>query len=97
MGESDIEQEIADGHLVRRTLSGDDGAFERLASRYKSLMMLVAYRRSGSVDDIDDVVQEALYRAYRKLDTLDDPTRFKSWTMRITANVARDWLRRKLP
>lgn len=95
MSESDLAQEISDGHLVRRTLDGDDGAFEILARRYKSLMILVGYRRSGSQADSEDIAQEALHRAYQKLDSLDDPTRFKAWAMRITANIARDWLRRR--
>ncbi len=91
----DIDQQVADAQLVRRTLDGDDRAFEALVRRYKSLMILVAYRRSGSESESEDIAQEALYRAYCKLQTLDDPARFKSWSMRITTNVARDWLRRK--
>lgn len=91
----DIEQQQADAQLVRHSLSGDERAFEILARRYKSLMTLVAYRRSGSESDSEDIAQESLYRAYTKLHTLDDPARFKSWALRITTNVARDWLRRR--
>jgi RNA polymerase sigma-70 factor (ECF subfamily) len=92
---SDIEQGIADAKLVRQTLAGDDSAFEVLVRRYKSLMVLVAYRQCGNESDSEDAAQEALYRAYRQLAKLDDPARFRSWAMRITSNAALDLMRRR--
>ena len=93
----DIEQEAADAQLVKRALQGDDAAFEALVLRYKALMLLVAYRQCRNEVDAEDVAQEALYRAYRQLGHLDNPARFKSWAMRITANAAVDLLRRRRP
>ena len=92
---TDLEQGMADAKLVRQTLAGDDTAFEVLVRRYKSLMVMVAYRQCGSESDSEDAAQDAMYRAYRQLGTLEDPTRFRPWAMRIAANAALDVARRR--
>jgi RNA polymerase sigma-70 factor (ECF subfamily) len=45
--------------------------------------------------DGEDVVQEALIEAYRKLDQFDDSRPLKSWLFRIAHNRCIDFLRRK--
>jgi RNA polymerase sigma-70 factor, ECF subfamily len=50
-------------------------------------------RITGSVFDGEDVVQEALFEAYRKLDKFDDRLPLKPWLYRIAHNRAIDFLR----
>ena len=52
-------------------------------------------RMTGSVMDGEDVVQEALFQAYRKLDTFDDARPLKPWLFQITHNRCIDFLRRR--
>ena len=52
-------------------------------------------RMTGSVSDGEDVVQEALFTAYRKLDTFDDAQRLEPWLFRIAHNRCIDFLRRR--
>lgn len=52
-------------------------------------------RMTGSVMDGEDVVQEALVHAYRKLDTFDESRPLKPWLFRIAHNRCIDWLRRR--
>ena len=52
-------------------------------------------RMTGSVMDGEDVVQEALFEAYRKLDQFDDSRPLKPWLFRICHNRCIDFLRRK--
>jgi RNA polymerase sigma-70 factor (ECF subfamily) len=52
-------------------------------------------RMTGSVMDGEDVVQEALFEAYRKLDQFDDSRPLKPWLFRIAHNRCIDFLRRK--
>jgi len=52
-------------------------------------------RMTGSVMDCEDVVQEALFEAYRKLDKFDDSGPLKPWLFRIAHNRSIDFLRRK--
>lgn len=52
-------------------------------------------RMTGSVLDGEDVVQEALFQAYRKLDTFDDDRPLAPWLFRIAHNRCIDFLRRR--
>jgi RNA polymerase sigma-70 factor (ECF subfamily) len=50
-------------------------------------------RMTGSVMDGEDVVQESLFEAYRKLDKFDDSRPLKPWLFRIAHNRCIDFLR----
>ena len=50
---------------------------------------------TGSVMDGEDVVQEALFEAYRKLDQFDQGRPLKPWLFRIAHNRCIDFLRRR--
>jgi RNA polymerase sigma-70 factor, ECF subfamily len=52
-------------------------------------------RMTGSIMDGEDVVQEALIEAYRKLDKYDESRPLKPWLFRIAHNRCVDFLRRK--
>jgi len=52
-------------------------------------------RMTGSVLDGEDVVQDALFEAYRKLDTFDDSRPLSPWLFRIAHNRCIDLLRRR--
>src|SRR6201993_312431 len=52
-------------------------------------------RMTGSVMDGEDVVQEALFEAYRKLDQFDDSRPLKPWLFRIAHNRCIDFLRKR--
>jgi RNA polymerase sigma-70 factor (ECF subfamily) len=50
---------------------------------------------TGSVMDGEDVVQDALFEAYRKLDQYDDSRPLAPWLFRIAHNRCIDFLRRR--
>src|SRR5258708_5109465 len=50
-------------------------------------------RMTGSVLDGEDIVQEALFQAYRKLETFDDSRPLAPWLFRIAHNQCIDFLR----
>jgi RNA polymerase sigma-70 factor (ECF subfamily) len=52
-------------------------------------------RMTGSIMDGEDVVQEALFEAYRKLDKFDDSRPLKPWLFRIAHNRCIDFLRKR--
>ena len=78
------------------------GAFE---ARYRALLETITTlrpalhrycaRMTGSVMDGEDIVQEALFEAYRKLDQFDETRPLKPWLFRICHNRCIDFLRRK--
>src|SRR6516164_923205 len=52
-------------------------------------------RMTGSVTDGEDVVQEALFEAYRNLEKYDDSRPLKPWLFRIAHNRCIDFLRKR--
>src|SRR5262249_13924262 len=52
-------------------------------------------RMTGSVMDGEDVAQDALFEAYRKLDKFDDSRPLKPWLFRIAHNRCIDFLRKR--
>lgn len=52
-------------------------------------------RMTGSLADGEDVMQEALFEAYRKLDSFDDGRALSPWLFRIAHNRCVDFLRRR--
>jgi RNA polymerase sigma-70 factor, ECF subfamily len=50
---------------------------------------------TGSVLDGEDVVQDALFQAYRRLDTFEDDRPLKPWLFRIAHNRCIDFLRQR--
>ena len=52
-------------------------------------------RMTGSVLDGEDVMQEALFEAYRKLEQFDETRPLKPWLFRIAHNRCIDFLRRR--
>jgi RNA polymerase sigma-70 factor (ECF subfamily) len=52
-------------------------------------------RMTGSPLDGEDVMQEALFEAYRKLETFDDSRALSPWLFRIAHNRCIDFLRRR--
>ena len=70
--------------LATRAREGDLEAFSVLVEDHWS--RLVRFSRSVVGDrDAEDCVQEAMIAAWRKIGTLQDPSAFPSWVLRITA------------
>jgi RNA polymerase sigma-70 factor, ECF subfamily len=70
-------------------------AFIETISTLRPSLHRYCARMVGSVMDGEDVVQEALFEAYRKLDQFDDSRPLKPWLFRIAHNRCIDYLRRK--
>lgn len=83
--------------LVERASQGDPAAFEVLIRRHAPLMRAYVSRIVGSLSEADDVVQESLYTAWRRLPELRDPTAVKAWLMQIASRQAFKHFRRRPP
>src|SRR5215813_1657163 len=68
-------------------------AFLETISTLRPSLHRYCARMTGSVMDGEDVVQEALFEAYRKLDKFDDSRPLKPWLFRIAHNRCIDFLR----
>jgi len=70
-------------------------AFLETVSTLRPSLHRYCARMTGSVMDGEDVAQEALIEAYRKLDKYDESRPMKPWLFRIAHNRCIDFLRRK--
>jgi len=77
----------------------------RLEARYLAFLETIMHlrpslhrycsRMTGSVWDGEDVAQEAVFEAYRKLEKFDDSRPVAPWLFRIAHHRCIDWLRRR--
>lgn len=70
-------------------------AFLETISTLRPSLHRYCARMTGSVIDGEDVVQETLFEAYRKLDKFDETRPLKPWLFRIAHNRCIDFLRRR--
>jgi RNA polymerase sigma-70 factor, ECF subfamily len=59
-----------DNKLVAAARSGDHAAFEMLCDRYAPLIRAICFDVAGSLNEAQDLAQEAFLRAYKNLATL---------------------------
>lgn len=81
--------------LVVRSQAGDTAAFELLVARHTRFAGSVALAVVSDYHAALDVVQEAFVKVLSKLDSLEDPRRFRSWLRNVVRSTALDSLRRK--
>lgn len=79
---------LDDGALVSRTRAGERKAFSVLVKRHQDAVYRTCYRILGSKEDAEDAAQEAFIRAYKKLDSFQGRSAFKTWMLRLAINVS---------
>lgn len=82
-----------DAALVEALRREEDGAAEELVTTYGDRVYRLAIRITGNEQDAEEVVQDALWTAARKIHTFKGESAFGSWLYRITANAAYQKLR----
>ena len=82
-----------DAALVEQIRGGAAGAVEALVSAYGDRVYRLAIRITGNAADAEEVVQDSLWAASRKIDTFRGAAAFGTWLYRITANTANQKLR----
>ena len=88
-------QQVDDSRFIRRAQSGDTAAFEELVRQYDRAVLRLAVHLTGSVEDGQDIYQEAFLRAYVNLPSFRFECSFYTWIYRIVTNLCLDHLRRK--
>jgi RNA polymerase sigma-70 factor, ECF subfamily len=83
------EQRIdADADLVAALRREDEDAAATLVERYGDRVYRLGLRITGSPEDAEEVAQDALWTAARKIGTFKGQSAFGSWLYRIAANAA---------
>jgi len=83
-----------DAALIARWRAGDQAAATELVRRHaRPVARFLA--GAGAGDDVDDLVQEAFFRAFRYVDRFRGGATFRTWVMTIAGNVLTDLRRRR--
>ena len=90
MSETALEKE-----LLEAACAGDEDAFRRLVEPHRAELHAHCYRMLGSVHDAEDVLQDALLRAWRGLCKFDGRSRLRRWLYRIATNACLDAIARR--
>lgn len=80
--------------LVRRCLTGHEGAFEELVERFQNMVYNVAYRFLGGREEAEDLTQEVFLKVYYALKTFRRASSLKTWIYRITTNMSLNRLKK---
>ena len=85
----------SDGLLVSAAKAGDTSAFVELTKRHSNTVLRRAYRITRNRQDAEDVLQDALMKAFVHLKNFEERASFSSWLTQIAVNSALMILRRK--
>jgi RNA polymerase sigma-70 factor (TIGR02960 family) len=73
----------------------DETIFASLVEPHRRELHVHCYRMMGSFEEAEDLVQEALLRAWRSRESFEGGPLFRAWLYRIATNVCLDALRRR--
>ncbi len=88
-----VSRQERESALIAAILDGDREKFHDLIRPYERQVYLTALSLVKNETEAEDVAQEAILRAYRKLASFRGDAKFSTWLIAITLNEARTRLR----
>jgi RNA polymerase sigma-70 factor (ECF subfamily) len=86
--------ERTDAELVASFQAGVESAADELVRRHATPLGRYLFGCGALPADVEDLVQEAFFRAFRALGSWRGDGSFRGWLFRIATNVSRDQFRR---
>ncbi len=90
----EARQAPSDAELIEAWRRGDEEAAAQLVRRHTPAVARFL-SAAGAREDLDDLVQEAFFRAFRKIDSFRGSASFRTWLMAIGSNALKDLRRRE--
>lgn len=84
-----------DLQLYKKAVNGDIEAFEELFSSNYTRIYNLCYRMMRSAQDAEDMLQESMLKAWRKLASFKQSSSFSTWLHRIAVNTCLDAIRKR--
>jgi len=81
--------------LIARAQAGDERAFRELVEPHRRALEIHCYRMLGSPHDAEDLVQETLMRAWRRIENFERRASIRTWLYRIATNACLDEIERR--
>ena len=88
------QPELPEARQVQLAVDGNEQAFCELVRPHQHVLYLKALSIIHSEADAEEVVQNAVFKAFKKLCQFRYDSQFRTWLMSITINESRMWLRR---
>lgn len=83
-----------DASLAAAWRAGDEGAAAEIVRRHAGAVARFLYSAGAGRSDVDDLVQEALFRGFRRLESWRGEASLRSWLCCIAGNLLKDDYRR---
>jgi RNA polymerase sigma-70 factor (ECF subfamily) len=93
--EENNNMSLKTAELAEKARNGNRMSFQELVSMFQEDIYRLAYYRTYSQMDAEDITQEVFVQAYRKLKSLNDTKRFRAWLYSIAVNRCNDFLRKR--
>jgi RNA polymerase sigma-70 factor (ECF subfamily) len=84
-----------DQHLVSAYRAGAEPAAAELVGRHIGALGRFLYSAGADRDEIEDLVQETFFRAFRRLESWRGEASFRGWLLTIASNLLKDHFRRR--
>ncbi len=81
-----------DQALVDQFLEGDTKAFSAIVDKHRGRLTKVARRYAQDDNEVQDIVQDALFKASRRMDTFRHESTLSTWLHRIVMNTGFDYV-----
>jgi RNA polymerase sigma-70 factor, ECF subfamily len=91
-------EQLSNPDLILKCQEGnqpDRVAFSELLRRHQGYVDKILYNLAPDWQDRGDISQEVWIRVYKKINSLQDPAKFKGWLSRIATNLFYDQLRKR--
>lgn len=72
----------------------DAETFTDYVRKYRNTVFRVAYSYSGSLQDSEDITQEAFLKLYKSEEKFTADENVKAWLIRVASNEAKNFIRR---
>ncbi len=83
--------------LVQASQAGQNIAFGELADRFGRMVYAVCWQRLRDHAEVQEVSQDVLFKAYEKLDQLNEPAAFPGWLRSIAVRQSINRSSRRKP
>ena len=87
-----LGMDAAQARDLEAARAGDQEAFERLVASHRHELLVHCYRILGSFEDVEDMLQETLLRAWQHLNSYEGRSSLRAWFYKIATNACLDAL-----
>ena len=81
--------------LVEKAKNGDREAFNKLILNIQKEIYCIAKSKIDNENDIEDIIQETMLKAFLHIKKLKDNSLFKTWIIRILINDCNNFYKKK--